>query len=97
MRTINELLIVLRQCVINNRDKSFPDEMICTGLCELIGDMVNTDIINLQEEVVLLDYLYDNRPKNLCNCDILEVFFWPMHKIKPRLRWLTINIKKTTK
>jgi hypothetical protein len=97
MKTINELLIIMR----DNIDK------LQTGLC-LLYDTLYYDckLITLDEAILLKNYINNNAPT--IKSKLFEphdsIYYWPVEArvgkieaIKPRLRWLNYHIKITSK
>ena len=86
MRTIKELLILLREY--------FPKSDICErgALCFAIRDMYHDHhLISREEEHILYDYIHDNRHKCLgikraCSSDF--PYFFPDGELAPRLKFL---------
>ena len=92
MRNIHELLILTRVYVLKYRWSSQPTNMIYSGLCTVLHIMNSKAVITNEEKRVITTYLYANRPKNNY---INSAWFWDLFKIKPRLAWCTVHIKRT--
>ena len=87
MRTIKELLIILRDSI----------ELLETGLCLICLKLMLSDSITEAEYNYIHDYIYDNRPskksKLYGNSDA-NPYYWDQGDKEPRLRWLNYHIKK---
>lgn len=84
MRTIKELLILLRDHIIKHGVK--------TGMCAII--LYHFIDINGEEEDALLIYLYDHAPFIEPDFTQLEVFWWKEGLAEPRIDWLNEQINK---
>lgn len=92
MRSIHELLILLREGVEKSRYPNDPVRMHFRGLCNVAIFLFESNIINKLEYRLLIDYIACNRPGNL---EHFFTYYWPEFLIAPRLRWCSIHIKKT--
>ena len=82
MRTIKELLILLREEVANRFDAC-----ICWSLAAMVG----RKDISYDEYHALEDYLELYRPKEIKKSD---AFWWPVGELEPRLEFLDKLIKE---
>ena len=98
MRTINELLIILRDNARVKKSWFGLKQRIDYGLCYEIDYLYENFFfdsskihIDNREAMLLLDYLYQNRPDKA----ITYGMYWPPYKWKPRLKWLNEQIELT--
>lgn len=95
MRTINELLSV----VLENFDRYYCNR----GFCLLFSDLKYNKILNLNESSCLIDYLDNNKPKNLrrflgekTNHRLINGrYYWSPINKRARKRWLKKHIELT--
>lgn len=97
MRTIKELLVILRDYVIET-------DNFDSGLCIAKWDLYLEKKITLKELELLTDYLDENIPLtfNVIISRILDSDFrqpvvchwWAVGKKEPRIKWLNKHIKK---
>ena len=83
MRTIKELLEMLRQFI--------PENIITDmggSICYSIMDMYYNDLINKTEETGLLKYIESNRPPECIEKQNELDFWWPYGELTPRLEFL---------
>ena len=90
MKTINEILVLVKKELLNDRDKNKPKEFIQGGLCYFADNMEYRNIITEKENELFFDYLYKHRPPNK------RSWFWQPYLIRPRLSWLTRHINLTS-
>jgi len=97
MKTINELLIILkRECII----ESINGELIYSGLCSAASNSYRQkDLIIKEEFYKLKEYILDNPPlkfeiKSFFGFS-MHGYYWNTHLLKPRILWLDKHIKKT--
>lgn len=88
MRTTKELLKV----VLNNIN------MITGGLCGIVNELYNIDIISFEESKKLLEYIKDNRPQKgsrlyQYRSPITIAWYWTICAKEPRIRWLKYHIR----
>ena len=97
MRTIKELLELLKQYTIEN-------ELDLTGLC-YIADMLETcGIIDIKEYDCLLLYIDENRPNSTWYNGLKgkrkltheSPFYWKRGELAPRVEWCNLHIKKNS-
>ena len=86
MRTIHELLIVLRDNSRVSRDGKYID----SGLCREVDFLHINDTIDLYETKLLNSYFRNNFP-----IKDLDMFSWPRGQWQPRLEWLNKHIELT--
>lgn len=99
-RSILELL----ELMLKHRDK------FVNGLCRWINMLHFANIISIEERDILAKYIYYNRPKyNIINVIIYKgllnnpskiwsmSWYWKCGKIKPRIQWIKLHIKKLKK
>ncbi len=79
MRTIKELLVLLR-----DRFPNFQDGC----LCWTIGSIARSGLISLEESFILRNYINTKRPPNA------KLFWWPYGELAPRLEFLDKLIKE---
>lgn len=75
-RPIKELLLLLL--------KQIYDLNIITGLCHTINSMKYFYIISLEERIILLDYIYENRPFGIVG-DRIAGYWWTEGDKPPRI------------
>lgn len=89
MRTINELLIILRD---NMEVKTLwfgLKKRITHGLCKETLFIFNENLIDSNEFYLLFSYIIQNRPnKN-------TMYSWSKSLYKPRIKWLNEQIELT--
>ena len=90
MRTINELLIILRDNARVKKSWFGLRLRINTGLCYELGKLVESQHISGYEWNILVIYFNIYAPPS--NSD---GYRWPPCKWKPRLKWLNEQIKLT--
>ena len=78
MRTIKELLILLRE----NFPYPIGTEMRCGCLCWAIGSMTRAGLISWEENIALRNHIKTKRPPNA------GMFWWPYGELAPRLEFL---------
>ncbi len=85
MKSLKELLILLKQYIIDQEPNDF------WGMCGEVSEMESRKIITSKEETRLTNYIDDNRKGRYY---ILEAAYWwkPGNK-PPRLRWCDVHIK----
>lgn len=98
MRTINELLIILRDNARVKKSWFGLKHNINSGLCSEIDNLLwnfyfdnTTPHVNSMEALVLRDYLCKNRPNGAAQYS----FYWPVGLWEPRLKWLNEQIELT--
>ena len=98
MRTINELLIILRDNARVKKSWFGLKHNINSGLCSEIDNLLwnfyfdnTTPHVNSMEALVLRDYLCKNRPNGAAQYS----FYWSVGLWKPRLKWLNEQIELT--
>ena len=68
------------------------------GLCRFTELLLDYRLITFEENIILRDYIYDNRPSKFSSIDAFinrdEGYFWPCGKIEPRIKWIRTHIKK---
>jgi len=78
-----------------------------SGLCRCIGDLYKHDDITMEEENLLLDYIWKHRPWNklfchrqfapvIKNSSVIECFLWESYVKEPRIQWLNKHIKRNS-
>lgn len=91
----DEMTVVVERNELDE-DKTVSDNVF--GLCILINNMCDDNEITLAELSILLDYLYNNKPKRLHNNDHLvsqNRFFWLPGNWTPRIKWIEKHILLT--
>ena len=85
MRPIKQLLIILRDYIIEEKPIQF-------GICSAISDMKNDNIISLHEYAVLISFINYNRPSpwnKYYNKKLKKfAYFWPGGDFVIRTKWL---------
>lgn len=70
------------------------------GLCELSNYLHETEVIEIEEMTLLLEYIRDNRPSMFSSWSTFSCFFsdfyWKMNDNKNRIKWLKYHIKINT-
>ena len=91
MRTINELLIILRDNARVKKSWFGLRQRIESGLCYEIGKLEELGILSIDEWSILRQYIHINAP------DYIKYsgYRWPPYKWKPRLKWLNEQIELT--
>ena len=96
MRTIKELLILVRDNLYLMKDKH-----LASGLCSVASVMEDRHIISMEEYNIILKYLDNNKPANAIKRASLPAvidgyqqnrFWWKPCNITPRLKWLDKQI-----
>ena len=89
MKTTKELL----ELMLAN-----PDEFR-NGMCSWIMSLYFQNLISDGEYELIQDYITRNRPSirypryfNIVYC--FDAYYWPIGKIKPRIKWIKYHIKK---
>ena len=85
MRTIHELLIILR-----DRSRVIEGKYIVFGLCKEVSVLYWDDIIDEDDMVLLQEYFENNMPN-----PNLNGFSFPRGQWIPRLNWLNKHIELT--
>lgn len=95
MRTMHELLILLRDNIKVTKSWFGLRQRIGRGLCLEIGLLYSScdDLINNEEYCLLCSYINDNRP--FYEKD--DSYGWKPTLWKPRLKWLNKHIERTRK
>jgi hypothetical protein len=83
-RTIKELL----ELVLENIG------MMRLGICSVVWDLYNDDVITLDEYNDLNDYIDDNRGSHYYRLE--RCYFWKPGLKRPRIAWLKKQIKLNT-
>ena len=92
MRTIHELLILLRDNIIIHKSWFGLKQRIANGLClEASWLQHNEGKINYMEYCELVNYITSNRPIYWRS----KSYGWKPKLWKPRLKWLNKHIKLT--
>lgn len=89
IRTIHELLIILRDNAIVTKSWFGLKQRIKSGLCNEITMLCDSTLINVDEYWILKDYIRDNKPIEG------EIYYWTKCEWKPRLKWLNEHIELT--
>lgn len=84
-RTIIQLLELLKENIL--KDDTF------SGMCILVWHLGCSEIITLDEEFILEDYLEDNEPESVKN----QAYWFPYGEKQPRIDWINEQIKKLNK
>lgn len=84
MKTIKELLQLVYDYERKERHM---------GLCSVVHRMYFFSCINIDEYDILIDYIKDNKPKNVSENN---AYWFPMFNWQPRNKWLLkhINLNK---
>ena len=90
MRTIHELLIILRDNANVTKSWFGLKQRIKSGLCNEISMLCDSDVITVVEFYMLNNYLINNKPITGG-----KYFYWNRYEWKPRLKWLNKHIKLT--
>ena len=85
MRTLKELLILLRQYIVDQKSKEFH------GMCGQITRMAKKNLITPEEWRVLRLYLYNNRKGRVYFKS--QGYWWKPGNKPPRLRWCDQHVK----
>ncbi|KKM27547.1 hypothetical protein LCGC14_1573620 [marine sediment metagenome] len=85
MRTLKELLILLRQYIIDQKSKEF------YGMCGQIEEMGSINVINRAENIILSKYVLSNRKGRVYKP--LPAYWWKPGNKPPRLRWCDQHVK----
>ena len=91
MRTINELLIILRDNARVKKSWFGLRQRIESGLCYEIGKLEESQIISDDEWAILRRHIYNYAPV----CNDISGYRWPIGLWKPRLKWLNKQIELT--
>lgn len=83
MRTIKELLILLRE-ELKKRFDPAKDGCICYIVASMCGD----DMITGNEFNLLDEYIMNNKPRYLPQHHADSAFWWPYGELAPRLEFL---------
>ena len=87
-RSIKELL----QVMLANQD------LFKTGLCNWAVQLEIWSIISEEEEMLLKDYIWENRPSKWSSVDAFKhrnsTYYWKYSDIEPRVKWIKKHIKK---
>ena len=87
-RSIKELL----QVMLANQD------LFKTGLCNWSLQLEIWSIISEEEEMLLKDYIWENRPSKWSSVDAFkrrnDTYYWVCGDIQPRIKWIEKHIKK---
>lgn len=97
-RSIHELLIILKERVLELRSNRDSRLMLKSGLCDVIHNLHYNHDVDYFEAKELTLYLYRHRPKIKRLNKVWKTklfYFWTAYSIKPRLNWLTRHINKT--
>jgi hypothetical protein len=65
------------------------------GLCQWVDNMYYANIINLDEETLLKEYITNHRPLNFKTL-FNNPYYWEVGKIEPRIRWIKKHIEKNS-
>ena len=82
-RSIKELLRIVLKNIDNH----------VLGLCHLVRQLYRNNIINIDELILLLNYIMNHRPNNTYK-EMGSVYFWKRGEKKPRIEWLEKHIKR---
>lgn len=95
MRTIKELLTVVRNSIINDKPQ------LILGLCWYTTLCLHEDIISREEYDILQDYYKKNVPvtynimvNKVFNDSTKHIFWWKPGNKTPRIKYLNKHIKK---
>ena len=91
MRTINELLIILRDNARVNKSWFGLRQRIDSGLCYEIGELRELGILSIDECSILKKHIHISAPDYIKD----SVYRWTPYKWKPRLKWLNGQIELT--
>jgi hypothetical protein len=87
MRSIKELL----ELMLKNEQGFF------SGLCSWVNYLYSSKIINLEEKLLLIRYIENNRPSKWSSFSAFKYrnthFYWEWKNIKPRIKWIKKHIK----
>ena len=91
MRTINELLIILRDNARVKKSWFGLRQRIESGLCYEVRKLEELGILSIDEWSILIQHIRTNAP------DYIEdtVYRWPIGLWEPRLKWLNEQIELT--
>lgn len=74
------------------------ENLFRTGLCSWTYQLLWNGSINIIEEIILINYIKDNRPSPISSFDALihmkNRYYWRRGDIKPRIKWLKKHIAK---
>lgn len=96
MRTIKELLIVIRdQAIINLNAEYYMQD---NGICMMLNNMTGRQEINVTEWNELYDYIHNNRPQKgskhyIASHEDLNSYYWPCRDWQSRIDWLNTRIR----
>lgn len=94
MRTISELLTILRDNADVNGDK------IHAGLCFEVDELSRKNIISISEKELLQEYIEENMPERIISniyTTFVSAWGWTVSEWPPRLKWLNKHIKLNLK
>lgn len=84
MKSINELLVLLKEEIVANSSFSY-------GMCGSITNLEDSRSITAEEVINLRNYLRKNSPTS-----VMDAFWWISGDKEPRLKWLDEHIKLNT-
>lgn len=92
MRSILELLIIVKDCILDNDHGLFTDYPDFWGLCELTGHMQAVGIISAKEEIVIDEYIWLHyRPRRMAK---YSIYFWDAADWESRLEAINESIER---
>ena len=91
MRTINELLIILRDNARVKKSWFGLRQRIESGLCYEVGKLEELGILSIDEWSILRQHIHINAPDYIKDSG----YRWTPYKWKPRLKWLNKQIELT--
>lgn len=100
MRSIKELLKVVLEELKEHPDFDLNDwhSQMIGGLCWFVIDLSHINIITYPEQVKLLTYIENNRPKPgqkyYCKAQKRNSFYWPRLELTRRIGWLELHSQK---
>lgn len=94
MRTIKQLLIILRDTLVNPQGKSY------SGMCSAMFQLNSSLIITDDEHLKLISEIFYKRPRRGKFYDEeykLSAYWWKPYNLEPRIEWLNHKINKYEK
>jgi hypothetical protein len=94
MRTIKQLLEVMLE----------HQELFESGLCAWSMYLYYTNIITVDERIILLEYIRKNKPSKYSSWSAYKEqtnscrigYYWEHRDIKPRIKWVKQHIKRNS-
>ena len=94
MRTLKELLIILRDSI---KDEKY----LVSGLCYEVEELIRKRKLTWEEHTTLKNFIKDNKPKRgqfgYVKKQEHYSWYWILGQVAPRVRWLNYWIAKLEK